>query len=230
MEQKYSYLLFDLDGTLLDFLKSESVSIRAVFQQFDMPSDDATVQLYSKINDSYWKRFERGEIQREEIFTGRFETLLSRLQLKRSATEICNAYFKALSQSAYLIEGAIPLLDSLKENYVLCAATNGYALTQHNRLKISGLEPYFKHIFISEEMQTKKPDKRFFELAFAALGCTQPKKALMIGDSISSDIAGGIAAGCDTCYVNLNGRAEVPPLGTTYTVTSLAEIKSVCGL
>lgn len=229
-QNKYQYLLFDLDGTLLDFLKSEAVSIRRVFEAFDMPADDQTVALYSKINDSYWKSYERGEIKREEIFTGRFHTLLNQLALTKDPEALCRAYFTQLSNSAFLVDGAIELLQQLKGRYTLCAATNGLAGTQHNRLRLSGLLPYFDHIFISEEMQTKKPDRRFFELIFQAVHCTNPSTALMIGDSISGDIVGGIRAGCDTCFVNLTGNNATLPPETTYTVTALEQIIPTCGL
>lgn len=227
---KYQYLLFDLDGTLLDFLKSEAVSIREAFQSFGLPHNDAAVQLYSKINDSYWKRYEKGEIKRSEIFAGRFQTFLAQIGQPGDPQALCDAYFLKLSQSTYLLPGALPLLQALKGRYTLCAATNGYAVTQHNRLQLSGLKEYFNYLFISEEMQTKKPDKQFFDLAFGALGCKNPKQALMIGDSLSSDIAGGLTAGCDTCFVNLSGQSVTPPPGTTYTVTALNQIIPVCGL
>lgn len=226
----YKYLLFDLDGTLLDFLKSEAVSIRAVFQSFGLPHSDAAVARYSEINDRYWKRYEKGEIKREEIFAGRFKTFLEEIHLTGDPQALCDAYFSKLSQSAFLLPGALPLLRALKGRYILCAATNGYAATQHSRLQLSGLNGYFNHLFISEEMQTKKPDRQFFEQIFRTLGCSNPRQALMIGDSISSDIAGGIAAGCDTCFVNLTGKEIVPPNETTYTVTNLAQIIPVCGL
>lgn len=227
---RYKYLLFDLDGTLLDFLKSEAVCIRAVFQSFGLPYHDAAIARYSAINNSYWKRYEQGEIKRDEIFAGRFKTFLAQMHLKGDPQALCDSYFLKLSQSAFVLPGALPLLKALKGRYTLCAATNGYASTQHSRLQLSGLGPYFDHLFISEEMKTKKPDRQFFQLAFRALQCTNPKQALMVGDSLSSDIAGGIAAECDTCFVNLTGKTVTPPEKTTYTVTALEQIIPVCGL
>ncbi len=224
----YKYLVFDLDDTLLDFKAAEAVAIRQALEEFGIDPTDKTVELYSAINLSYWKAFERGEIDREEIFEGRFHTLSSRLGVPLDTVKISRRYFKLLSCQGIVFKDAIPLLKKLKGKYVLAAATNGESGTQTNRLIASGISGFFEGgIYISGVMGYKKPQKEYFDLVLKGLGNPDRKEVLMLGDSLTGDIAGGAAAGLDTCFVNLRGSALLPEFRPTYTVTSLPDILNI---
>ena len=227
----YKYLLFDLDDTLLDFKKAEAVAIRRVLDMFGIDSSDETVELYSGINKSFWERFERGEIKREEIFEGRFKVLAERLKIDLDTGAICKKYFENLSLCGFTFEGAIPLLQKLKDKYLLCAATNGALITQERRIAASGIEKYFNGgIYISEAMGCQKPQKEYFEQILKALGNPPKEQVLMLGDSLSGDIAGAKNSGIDCCFVNLRGQILPEGICPNYIATSLEDIPTVCGL
>ena len=149
----YTSLFLDIDNTLLDFTKAEAVAVRKVLEAYSLPSDDGTVKIYSEINRMYWERFERGEIQKSDIFEGRFNTLLETLGEKRDAPGISRDYCKNLSEGYFKVEHAEEILDYLKsKGYKLYATTNGLSSTPFKRIKNSGIEPYFDRIFVSDEV------------------------------------------------------------------------------
>ena len=227
----YRYLLFDLDDTLLDFKRAEATAIRRVLTQFGIDSSDRTVRLYSEINDGFWKRFERGEIERSEIFEGRFRALASQLGLQLDTAAVSAAYFRALSECGFVFPEAVPLLEQLKKGHILCAITNGALFTQTMRMISSGLGGYFSGgIYISEQIGLQKPQKEYFDYVLRCLGNPPKSEVLVLGDSPSSDIAGAKSAGLDSCFVNLRGQTIPATLCPTYTVCSLPDIPTVCGL
>ena len=140
----YTSLFLDLDNTLLDFNAAEAHAVRKVLKSHGLPHDDAAVALYSDINRSYWERFERGEIPREAIFEGRFKTLFEKLGVTGDTAKISKDYCFNLSEGYFKVEGADEILTYLKKRgYKLYAATNGISLTQHKRIRGSGLFKYF---------------------------------------------------------------------------------------
>ena len=164
----YTSLFLDVDNTLLDFTMAEKVAVRKVLQSYSLPSDDDTVRTYSKINQQYWERFERGEIPKSDIFEGRFKTLLEFLGEERDAASISRDYCTNLSEGYFKVEYADEILEYLKnKGYHLYATTNGLSSTQFKRIKNSGIEPYFERIFVSEEMGHQKPEKEYFDYVIA---------------------------------------------------------------
>lgn len=223
---KYTSLFLDLDNTILDFTMAEKVAIKNVLLHHNLPCDDETIKLYSNINKSYWERFERGEIPKSAIFEGRFKTFLETLNLKGDTSKISLDYFYALSQGYFKVEGALDLLKYLKEKkYKLYATTNGLAKTQFNRIKNSGIQPYFDAVFVSEEVNHQKPEKEYFDYVIAHIPENDRTKMLVIGDSMSSDILGGINSGIDTCWFNPKNAS--PKYTPTYSVTQLKELKTI---
>ena len=222
----YTSLFLDLDNTLLDFTKAEAAAIRKVLVAYSLPSDDGTVKKYSEINLSYWKRFERGEIQKNDIFEGRFNTLLDFLGEKRDTAAIARDYCKNLSEGYFTVEYAEEILDYLKtKGYKLYATTNGLSMTQFKRIKNSGIEPYFDKVFVSEEVNHQKPEKEYFDYVIANIPEKDKSKMLIIGDSQSSDILGGINAEIDTCWYNPN-KSE-PKYISKFEISSLLELKKL---
>ena len=223
---KYSSLFLDIDNTLLDFRKAEAVAIRKVLKDFSLPFDDQTVKLYSRINDSLWKRFEKGEIKKSEIFESRFKILLERLNLSGNVSKISNAYLQNLSEGYFTVEGAKELLEYLKnKGYKLYATTNGMALTQFKRIEKSGIKPYFDKIFVSEEVGFQKPQKEYYDYCFLNIEEKDKSKVLIIGDSQSSDILGGKNSGIDTCWFNIYKEEKI--INPDYTVYTLEELKTI---
>lgn len=223
---KYTTLLMDLDNTLLDFYKSEKESIRSVFLELNLDSSDFALQLYSDINDSFWKRFERGEIAISEIYVGRFKEFLKQTNQTADPEFINKRYFHYLSQSVFKLPYYNEIIDYLQsKDYKIYIITNGAASNQHSRIKISGLDKIIKGLFISEEMGAQKPEKAFFDIVFKNIPEKDKSKILVIGDSISSDILGGINAGVDTCLINEKPAPEnVTP---TYKINNLLELKNI---
>ncbi len=223
---KYTSIFFDIDNTLLDFNLAEKTAIKVVLAKHSLPDDDATAKLYSDINQSYWERFERREINKEDIFEGRFETLIETLNANADSAKMSQDYFETLRNYAFKIEGADDILTYLKsKGYKLYATTNGYALTQYKRIKLSGLDAYFDDVFVSEKIGHQKPSKEYFNRVIELIDESDRAKMIVIGDSLSSDILGGINAGIDTCWYN--PTAKKSDYEINYTVTSLKEIEKI---
>ena len=222
---KYNTILFDIDNTLLDFTLCEYTAVSEIMKNNSIPATDENIKRYSAINDQFWKRFERGEIEKSEIYVGRFEMLLDDLGINADAQKISTEYANELSNQHFVLDGAMELLEKLSKNYSIYYTTNGRAQTQHKRIKSSGLDKFAKGVFVSEEVGFKKPEREYFQFV---LDCIQEKdrsKLVVRGDSQSSDILGGIKAGLDTVWYNPKG--EQPRYCATYTVKNLNEIPDI---
>lgn len=199
----YTSLFLDLDNTLLDFNKAEAYAIRQVLISHGLPSDVKAVKTYSAINKSFWESFERGEIPKSRIFTERFVKLLEVFDADGDPEAFSREYGAKLSEGYFTVEGAFPVLDYLKQKgYRLYATTNGNSATQYRRIEGSGLKPYFNKIFVSENAGCQKPEKGYFDYVVSNIPESDKTKMLIVGDSQSSDILGGLNAGIDTCWYN----------------------------
>ena len=229
---KYKYLLFDLDDTLLDFKKAEKCGVTEAFKKLGIASSDRTVELYSAINLSCWKQYERGEISKEDIYKNRVIMLSEQLGVAIDVEEFSNKYFLSLSMQGHTLPFAFTLLNTLSQKgYKLAAATNGARSVQTGRLVASGIAGFFKSgIFISEQIGLKKPDAEFFDYILNTLGVQNKNEVLVIGDSLSSDIRGAVNARLDSCFVNLKGEALPDNCKPTYVADCLEDVISVCGL
>lgn len=223
--KKYTTLLFDNDNTLMDFYAAEEQAIKNTCRAFGVEPSDENAKLYSDINDSFWKRFEKGEIKREEIKIGRFRGFVEALGIDVDAEKMALHYFEELSRGNMLLDGALELCESLSAHFKMHLITNGSTYIQKKRLSASPIKAFFDKVFISEEMGVKKPDRAFFDMVISEIDEKNRDKICIIGDSMSSDILGGINAGIDTCFFNRNGEsgAYVP----TYEVKSFEEMKKL---
>ena len=223
--KKYTTILFDADNTLLDFTAAEEGAIRNTCLLLGVGYTDEVGRLYSAINDSLWKQFEKGEIERADIKIERFRRLIKRLELPVLAERMAETYIKELSLQAPLIEGAEDMLKKLKTNYDMYIVTNGNAPVQRSRLNKSGILKYFGNVFISEEMGTQKPKKEFFDKVIEQIPEKDRRKICIVGDSMSSDILGGINSGIDTCWFQKYEKKEL--VKPTYSATSFEEILKI---
>ena len=224
--KQYTTLFLDLDGTLLDFDKSERAAVKKALKMNGLPHDDETATMYAAINKSFWERFERGEIPKSAIFEGRFKELFARIGHSCDVTKLSDEYCGCLAEGHDLTENSIEILTYLKNaGYSLYATTNGLSTTQYRRIKDSGLDFFFDGIFVSEDAGHKKPEKEYFEYVIDHIGEKDRGKMLIVGDSCSSDILGGINAGIDTCWYNPKGAAGrfVP----TYEIKNLLDLMKI---
>ncbi len=221
------HIFFDLDDTLLDFGRAEAEAIRRTFTALGIVPSDDNVKLYSRINRSCWKRLETGEFTRDEVLHRRFDILFETLGTNGDAHSTQRIYEHELSLGAYFLDGAEALLNALYGNYRLYLATNGIITVQSRRISALGLEKYFEHIFVSERIGYNKPDKRFFDECFSAIDGFCRGEAVIIGDSLSSDIQGGINAGIRTVYYNPRQTKNETDTIPTLEVHSLEEIPEI---
>ena len=221
MPEKAVFL--DLDDTILDFHRSETDAIRRTLTLIGFEPTEETIALYSRINDAQWKKLEKGLATREEILTDRFRLFFEAVGFDHPAREARALYEKNLSETSFLLPGAEELLNRLSAVYRLIAVSNGTARVQSGRIARSGIARYFEAIFLSEEIGFTKPDPRFFDRCFASLPGLRRADAVMVGDSLSSDIAGGKNAGLPTVWYNPRGLipGEIVP---DRAVSSLSEI------
>lgn len=221
---RYNTLLFDADNTLFDFSRAEREAIILTMQAFGITPDEARVALYSQINDEMWKRLERGEITKNALRVARFADFLAAIGASADAVAMADAYVERLSLQAHPIAGAPALVRALAATHRLYIVTNGIASVQHRRFAASPFAPYFKGLFISEEIGYEKPHPAFFAAVAERVPAFDADTTLVIGDSLSSDMAGGVGAGLDTCWYNPQGLANSKKLPITYTVRTLEEI------
>lgn len=219
------FVFFDLDDTLLDFRMAESNSIAETLKEFGLDHSIETVKRYSEINDSLWRRLERGELTRAHLLTERFRVLLRELGSTHSPNDMRDAYEGRLARSYYLTDGARNILDALYPRYRLFVASNGISKVQRKRISGAGIDRYFEDLFISEELGAEKPSSLFFEKAFAKIPKFRKENSIIIGDSMTSDIAGGFAAGIKTCLYNPGKRLLSGDTKPNFEIRSLSELE-----
>jgi 2-haloacid dehalogenase len=218
------FLLLDLDDTILDFKKAEQVALGKTLQQFYLDPTPEVCARYSAINKSYWEMLERKEITREQLRPGRFEMLFKEYGMAVDAHACAREYEANLSQGCFFLPGARQTLPILAKKYKLYIVSNGNLHVQKGRLEGSGILPFFRDCFISEQMGAAKPHPVFFRNCFARIPDFDPTKAMIVGDSLTSDILGGKQAGILTCWVNPKGLPCPADLRPDYQIEALTQL------
>ncbi len=221
----YTTLLFDLDNTLFDFYASEKRAIELLMKNYGVEPTNEQYRIYSEINDAKWKKLEKGELTRKELGTERFADYFKCLNIDADPAEANRAYMDFLSQPGILLDGALEVCAELSRKYTLYLVTNGTGFVQRGRLKNSPLTEYISDVFISEDIGYNKPSKEYFDYVLAHIDEKDKDKILVIGDSLSSDIAGAENSGLDACWVN---RTDInSPCSAKYTVHSVTELLNI---
>lgn len=220
-------LFLDLDDTILDFHRAERIAISKTFRAFGLEPTDEVLDTYHHINQQHWKRLERGEITRDQVLTGRFQVLFSQMGIPADPEAVARGYEHNLSIGHYFLPGAKETLEELKGKYRLFLASNGTASVQHGRLTSAGLYPYFEEVFVSQDLGANKPSKAFFDACAARIPGYAPEKAMMVGDSLSSDILGGIRAGMYTCWVKPEEKPAPADITPDWQIRSIQELPAL---
>lgn len=224
---KYETIIFDIDDTLFDFGKAEEYALHKVFQEFGMPSGaEKYRESYEKCNKPLWGELEQGLITLEELKVERFRRLFLHEGLKIDPAEFSRVFLEFLGQGTYLVPGAVELISNLKD-FQLAVITNGFGEVQKSRIAGSPLAHAFKQIIVSEDAGMQKPEKGIFEYAFSKLGISSKDKVLMVGDSLTSDITGGVNFGIDTCWFNPHEKNNTNGVKPTYEIRDLLELLKI---
>ena len=217
-------VLFDLDDTLFDFHKAEKIALTKTLVHFGIDPTEETLALYSAINAAHWKRLELGEISREEVKVGRYRELFKTIGVECDPVKATAYYESMLAIGHYFMPGAPELLEELYGKYRLYIVSNGTAKVQEGRIGSSGIARYMNGIFISQVLGANKPDKQFFDICFAEIPDFSLSETVIIGDSLSSDIKGGINAGIITVWFNPKGIENDNDIKPDYTIKELSEV------
>ncbi|MGT2768839.1 YjjG family noncanonical pyrimidine nucleotidase [Streptococcus ictaluri] len=221
----YQFLLFDLDHTLLDFDAAEDQALDALLNDYGVEDIQAYKAFYKPMNQALWKALEDKQISKKELVNSRFSRLLAHFGRNEDGIVLANRYQEHLKKQGQSYIGSNDLLARLKQSgYELYAATNGIASIQKERLQVSGLMPYFKAVFVSELSGFQKPDKAFFDWFAAQIPDYDSSKTLMIGDSLTADIQGGLNAGIDTVWFNHQHLSNQTTIQAKYEISSYQEL------
>ncbi len=231
-EQMYKVLLWDIDGTVLDFLAAEKAAIRACFTHFGLGEcTDEMLARYSNINKKYWKMLELGQMTKPEILVGRFNEFFATEGIVTNCAAAFNEEYQLrLGDTIVFFDDAYNLIKELRHHVKQYAVTNGTFKAQEKKLNKSGLIDLFDGVFISEKIGFEKPDMRFFEAVFATIPAYDKSEILIIGDSLSSDMQGGNNAGIACCLYAPNGTPDTAGLRIDHHITNLHQIKDILDL
>lgn len=225
---KYEVIIFDADETLFDFEKSERDAFKNTIPEFGIVYDENYhLKEYKEINTAIWKELEDGLITQKKLKVERFKRLSDRLNAGFDAAEFAKSYMKHLSYASFLFDESIDLVKSLHGNYKLAIVTNGLTDVQDRRIRRSTIAEYFEDIIISEEVEAAKPDPKIFEFALKNIKYVDNSRVLMVGDSLTSDIQGGINFGIDTCWFNPKKTLNNMKIKPTYEIYNLMDLKDI---
>ena len=222
---KYYCVLFDADNTLLNFDAAENKALAETQVNYGIEPDAETVQTYREINSELWKQLEKGQIRREKLMSERFTRFLKAIDAAGNGAEMNRFYLEQLSTHPDLMSAnVLDVLKELSEVATLAIVTNGFDRVQSRRVQESGLLNYIEDVFVSEKLDSEKPNRKIFDAALRSLGVENREHVLMVGDSLSSDIQGGINAGLDTCWFNPNHAENPGKVCPTYEISNLEEL------
>ena len=223
--QKYYCVLFDADNTLLDFDAAENKALADTLREYGIEPDAETVQTYRTINEELWRQLEKGQIRRDKLMGERFTRFLKAVNAAGNGVEMNKFYLDQLSTHPDLTSpNVLDVLRELSEVATLAVVTNGFDRVQSRRVRESGILDFVEDVFVSEKMDSEKPNRKIFDAALRALGVENREHVLMVGDSLSSDVQGGVNAGLDTCWYNPNHAENPGKVVPTYEISSLEEL------
>ncbi|MBO4331224.1 MAG: YjjG family noncanonical pyrimidine nucleotidase [Oscillospiraceae bacterium] len=217
-------ILWDVDGTLLDFEKTERFALKKCLADIGAAADDAAAARYSRINDAYWKRLERGECSRAEVAVGRFRDFFAAEGISADPAAFDAAYKRALCERQFLNDDCAALCDELGEYVRQFVVTNGSAAVQYSRLRSSGLYYVMNGVFISEEIGFEKPSAEFFDTVLSVIGPEEKDETVIIGDSLSGDMLGGVNAGILCWWYNPRGEKNLSGVRVDREIRDLREV------
>lgn len=222
---KYYCILFDADNTLLNFDAAESKALAETLVNYGIEPDAETVQTYRTINEGLWRQLEKGQLRREKLMSERFTRFLKAIDAAGDGAEMNRYYLEQLSLHPDLASPEVlDVLRELSEVATLAVVTNGFQKVQSRRLAESGVENFLEDVFVSEKMDAEKPNRKIFDAALRALGVENREHVLMVGDSLTGDVQGGINAGLDTCWFNPHHQENPGKILPTYEISSLEEL------
>lgn len=226
---RYDIVLWDIDNTLLNFDAAQRWGIKESLKRFGRQSDDAQVAVYHRINQKYWEMLERGEVTKKELELARFREFLAAIGAEGVDVQKLNEIYKEqLAYEPVLMDGAQEICAALQEMGVRqYAVTNGDPFIQRNKIELSGLNRYFDKLFISEELGVVKPKKEFFTKAAEQIKDYCAGQTLIIGDSLTSDMCGGMNAGIDRCWYNPEHVPCTADFPIQYEITHLSEAEAI---
>lgn len=206
---KYDVILADIDNTLFDFNAASAAGLQATFAHFSLPFTDGDRALFFEINAEMWRAYERGELDKSEIYEGRFTRYLQKQGITGDAHAMNAYYMLRLREGHQLMPHCRELLEALNERGCeVYAVTNGETAIQKSRMAASGVAHLFQGHFISESMCAAKPNKAFFDEVFSVIGEEKRPRAILLGDSLTGDMQGGRNAGVATCFFGDPAEAD----------------------
>lgn len=225
-------LLWDIDGTLLDFLKAEHEAIKKCFEIFGLGEcTDDMISRYSGINKKYWERLERGEITKQEVLIGRFHEFFAQEGIQTDCAEAFNREYQIrLGDTICFRDNGYELIKSLKGQVKQYAVTNGTKVAQDKKLRLSGLAELFDGIFISEIIGHEKPNVEFFQAVWKQIGNYEHAEIMIVGDSLTSDMQGGNNAGIVCCWYNPGHTENTRGVHVDYEIDDLQKLTTLLHL
>ena len=221
------FLFLDLDDTILDFHKAERIALSKTIRQFGVEPTPKVLTRYHEINKWHWEQLELGTLTRAEVLENRFAVLFQELGVAADKTACARAYEKNLSVGHYFLPGAEEAVEALSKKYRLFLTSNGTSSVQKGRMTSANLYRFFEKVFVSQEIGHNKPAKAYFDACFAQIPGFDPKRAMIVGDSLSSDILGGIRAGIATCWVNPGHLIPTPAVQPDYEIEALPQLEAL---
>lgn len=222
-------ILWDVDGTLLDFAAAEKNAVRTLFREYSFGDcSDEMLARYSRINKSYWERLERGELSKPEILVRRFEDFFAAEGLDPAAAPGFNEKYQlCLGDTIVFRDDSRSIVKSLRGKVKQYVVSNGTVTAQSKKLRLSGLGELMDGIFLSGQLGIEKPDVRFFEKVFEEIQPEDKAQVMIVGDSLTSDIQGGNNAGILTCWYNPERKPCQSDLRINYEITNLHAIYEI---
>lgn len=220
-------VLIDIDDTLLDFRKSAEEAIRLCFEKYGLTFTPHVIETFHTINDELWRKIERKEITKQDMYGIRWVSTFNALGIQRDGNDMESLFRSTLSGIAEPVDNAYELLEYLYKKYPLYAASNSSYEHQRKRMTQSDMLKYFEKMFVSETVGALKPAKEFFDFCFSEMGNPNPNEVVIIGDSLTSDISGGVSYGLKTIWFNPTNKELPQNLSPTYTVKDLRTIKEI---
>lgn len=222
-------ILWDIDGTLLDFSKSERYALKTTLEEIGVAqcTEEMTAR-YAQINLGYWKALERQEVTKEQVFYGRFNDFFREYNIFCEDIPRFNLSYQGhLGEVFFENEHSLELCRKLKGQVRQYIVTNGTAPVQKNKLKLTGLDQMMDGAFISDELGAEKPSMDFFLPVLECLQDVRKEEIMIVGDSLTSDMKGGNNAGIVCCWYNPEHQAHPQGIHIDYEIEHLWEVEQI---